>query len=95
MLNGVANRGVNSVATVTGAGGTAANNISSSLEGIGNARSAGIIGSNNAFQSGITGIGGQLPGLFNGNGRGTTNNPLLTNTNNLGTDYPLGGVRYF
>ena len=94
MLNGVANRGVSAVGTVTGAGTTKANNISNSLEGAGNARSAGIIGSNNAFQSALTGINGQLPGLFNGNGRGTVNNPLLSN-NYLGNSQPLGGVSYF
>ena len=98
MLNGVANRGVNAVGTVTGAGSTKANNISATSEGIGNANSAGTIGANNAFQSGITGIAGQLPGLFNGNGRGTTSNPLLnnySNTNYLANSQPLGGVSYF
>ena len=98
MLNGVANRGVNAVGTVTGSGGTTTNAISNSLEGAGNAQSAGIIGSNNAFQSALTGINGQLPSVFNGNGRGTTSNPLLnnySNTNYLGTNQPLGGVSYF
>lgn len=66
MLNGVTNRGVNAVGTVTGAGGTASSNISNALTDSGNARSAGIIGSNNAWQGALTGIAGQLPGLLGG-----------------------------
>lgn len=60
-LNNVANRGVNSVAAVTGAGQNAANNISSSLEGAGNAQAAGRIGAANAYSSALGGLARQIP----------------------------------
>lgn len=60
-LNGVANRGVNAVGTVTGAGQSTANNVSTSLEGAGNARAAGIIGGANAWSGALSGLAKQIP----------------------------------
>ncbi len=55
-LQGLVNAGQVGVGQVSGAGSQFASGGSQTIEGIGNAQAAGIIGKNNAFQQGLSGL---------------------------------------